>query len=138
MLPPLVPVSVVSSSAMLSLQPFPSPSIQATNSTGDDISVVFLYGATQAMAMAAQASITAYNPQTLDLPSLVGNVRCGCRHRVALNNVVLADMSVTCRHNIQQHWPISPLLGSQQCLVVFLSCCHLACTYVKISTNTDI
>jgi hypothetical protein len=55
---------------MLALQPFPSHGIQATNVTGDDISVVFLYGVTQAMAKTAQASSTTYNPQTLDLPSI--------------------------------------------------------------------
>jgi hypothetical protein len=57
--PPLVPVSVVPSCAMLAVQPLPSQGIHATNSAGDDISVVFLYGAAQAMAMAAQASNTA-------------------------------------------------------------------------------
>ncbi len=59
---PLVLVSVVPSSAMLALQPLPSHSIQATNTTGDDISVIFLNGATQARAIIAQASSTAYNP----------------------------------------------------------------------------
>jgi hypothetical protein len=68
--PPLVPVSVVPSSAMLALQPLPSQGIQATIAARDDISVVFLYGATQAMAMTAQASSTASNLQTLDLPSI--------------------------------------------------------------------
>jgi hypothetical protein len=46
---------------MLALQPLPIQGIQATNAAGDDISVIFLYGATQAMAMTAQASSTAYN-----------------------------------------------------------------------------
>jgi hypothetical protein len=58
---------------MLALQPLPSHSIQATNAAGDnkdDISVIFLYGATQAMAMTAQASSITCNPQTLDLPSI--------------------------------------------------------------------
>jgi hypothetical protein len=55
---------------MLALWPLPSHGIQATNATGDDIYIVFLYGVTQAMAMTAQASSTAYNLQTLNLPSI--------------------------------------------------------------------
>ncbi len=42
----------------------------ATSADGEDISVVFLHEATQSMAMAAQASSTPYNPQTLNLPSI--------------------------------------------------------------------
>ncbi len=55
---------------MLSFQPLPSQGIQAISAAGEDISFVFLYEVTHAMAMTAQASSTAYNPQTLDLPSI--------------------------------------------------------------------
>ncbi len=52
------------------VQPLPSQGIYATNNTGEDVSVYCLHGAAQAMAMAAQASNTAFNPQSLDLPSI--------------------------------------------------------------------
>jgi hypothetical protein len=57
---------------MLAFQPHPSPSqgIQATSAAREDISLVFLHEATQAMAMTAQASSTPYNPRTLDLPRI--------------------------------------------------------------------
>ena len=55
---------------MLAFQPHPSQGIQATNTTGKDISVMFLYEATHAMAMTAQVSSTPYNLQTLGLPSI--------------------------------------------------------------------
>jgi hypothetical protein len=55
---------------MLACRPLPSHNIQATSAAGEDISVMFLYEATHAMAMTAQASSTAYNPQTLNLPSI--------------------------------------------------------------------
>ncbi len=69
--PPLAPVSEGPSATMLAFQPLPSQGIQATSATGEDISVVFLYEATHTMAMTApQAPSTAYNPQTLNLPSI--------------------------------------------------------------------
>jgi hypothetical protein len=69
-LPPLGPVSAAPSSAKLAFLPLPSHGIQATNAAGKDISVIFLYEATQAMAMTAQAYSTIYNLQTLNLSSI--------------------------------------------------------------------
>ncbi len=40
------------------------------DTAGKDVLVIFLHEATQSMAMAAQASSTPYNPQTLDLPRI--------------------------------------------------------------------
>jgi hypothetical protein len=54
---------------MLVFQPHPSQGIQATSAAREDISIVFLYGATHAMAMTAQASSTPYNLETLNIPS---------------------------------------------------------------------
>ncbi len=68
--PPLALVSVGPSAAMLALQPLPSHGIQATSAAGEDISIVFLYEVTHAMAMIAQASSTPYNPRTLNLTSI--------------------------------------------------------------------
>ncbi len=68
--PPLAPVSVGPSAAMLAFQPHPSHSIQATSTAREVISIVFLYEATHAMAMTAQASSTPYNPKTLNLSSI--------------------------------------------------------------------
>jgi hypothetical protein len=55
---------------MLAVQPLPSQGIQSTSTAGEDIFVVFLYGVTHAMAMTVQASNTAYNLQSLDVPSI--------------------------------------------------------------------
>jgi hypothetical protein len=46
---------------MLAFQPVLRHGIQATSTAGEDLSVVFLYEATHAMAMTAQASSSAYN-----------------------------------------------------------------------------
>jgi hypothetical protein len=48
----------------------PSQGFQATSAAKEDIQVKFLQEATQSMAMAAHASSTPYNLQTLDLPSI--------------------------------------------------------------------
>ncbi len=61
-LPPLAPISVGSSAAMLAFQPHPIQGIQATSAAGEDVSVVFLHEVTQSMAMTAQSSSTPYNP----------------------------------------------------------------------------
>jgi hypothetical protein len=52
--------------------PHPSQGFRATSAAGEDIQVKFLWEATQsmAMAMAAHASSTPYNPQGIDLPSI--------------------------------------------------------------------
>jgi hypothetical protein len=68
LLPPVAPVSVGPSAAMLAFQPHPSQCIQATSAAGEDTSIVILYEATNVMAMTTQASSTPYNPRTLDLP----------------------------------------------------------------------
>jgi hypothetical protein len=48
----------------------PCQGINATNKAGEDVSVYYLYKAAQAMAMAAQASNTAFVLQSLNLPSI--------------------------------------------------------------------
>jgi hypothetical protein len=48
----------------------PSQGVQATSANGEACSVFYLYGATQAMAMAARASSTALNPCSMDPPSI--------------------------------------------------------------------
>jgi hypothetical protein len=53
----------------VNVQPSPCQGINATNEAGEDASVHYLYGVAHAMAMAAQASNTALNPQSLDLSS---------------------------------------------------------------------
>jgi hypothetical protein len=68
--PPLAPVSAGPSATMLAFQPHLSQGIQAISAAGEDISAVFLYEVTHAMAIIAQAPSTPYNPQTLDLPSI--------------------------------------------------------------------
>jgi hypothetical protein len=50
--------------------PHPSQGFWSTSATGENIQVKFLWEATQSMAMAAHASSTTYNPQTLDLRSI--------------------------------------------------------------------
>ncbi len=47
-----------------------SQGIQATSANREACSVFYLYGAAQAMAMAAQASSTAFDPRSMDLPSI--------------------------------------------------------------------
>jgi hypothetical protein len=58
------------SATKVALQSLPIHGIQTTSTAGEYISIVFLYETTNAMAMTAQASSTAFNPQTLDLPSI--------------------------------------------------------------------
>jgi hypothetical protein len=69
-LPPLAPLAGGLSAAMAAGLPHLSQGFWATSTTGEDIQVKFLRGATQSMAMAAHASSTTYNPRTLDLPSM--------------------------------------------------------------------
>jgi hypothetical protein len=55
---------------MSAFLPHPSHGFLATSAAGEDVSVMFLYEASQSMAMTAQASSTPNNPRTLDLPSI--------------------------------------------------------------------
>jgi hypothetical protein len=48
----------------------PGQGIQATSTNGEVCSVLYLYGAAQAMAMAARASSTTFDPRSMDLPSI--------------------------------------------------------------------
>jgi hypothetical protein len=48
----------------------PSQGVQATSANREACSVLYLYGAAQAMAMAARASSTAFDPHSMDLPSI--------------------------------------------------------------------
>ena len=51
-------------------QPHPSQGILATSATGVACSVYYVYGAAQAVALAARAAGTPFNPQSLDLPNI--------------------------------------------------------------------
>ena len=51
-------------------QPHPSQGILATSATGAACSVYYLYGAAQAVALAARASGTPFDPRSFDLPSI--------------------------------------------------------------------
>jgi hypothetical protein len=55
---------------VLAVLPLPSQGIHATNATGEDVSIFYLYGAAKAMAMVAHASNTAFDIQSLNLPSI--------------------------------------------------------------------
>jgi hypothetical protein len=48
----------------------PSQGVQATSTNEEACSVLYLYGAAQAMAMAARASSTLFDPRSMDLPSI--------------------------------------------------------------------
>jgi hypothetical protein len=48
----------------------PSQGVQATSANREACSVFYLYGAAQAMAMAAWASSTVFDPPSMDLPSI--------------------------------------------------------------------
>jgi hypothetical protein len=48
----------------------PSQGVQATSANREACSVFYLYGAAQAMAMAARVSSTAFAPRSMDLPSI--------------------------------------------------------------------
>jgi hypothetical protein len=69
-LPPLAPIAGGLSAAMSAGLPHPSQGFRAASSAGEDIQVEFLQEVTQSMVMAAHASGTHYNPQTLNLPSI--------------------------------------------------------------------
>jgi hypothetical protein len=51
-------------------QPHPCQGILATSATGAACSVYYLYGAAQAVALAARASSAPFDPRSLDLPSI--------------------------------------------------------------------
>ena len=51
-------------------QPHPSQGLLATSATGAACLVYYIYGAAQAVALAAQASGTPFDPRSLDLPSI--------------------------------------------------------------------
>jgi hypothetical protein len=50
--------------------PHPSQGIPATSATGAACSVYYIYGATQAVALASRAAGTPFDPRSLDLPSM--------------------------------------------------------------------
>ena len=50
--------------------PHPSHGILATSTSGVACSVYYIYGAAQAVALAARASGTPFDPRSLDLPSI--------------------------------------------------------------------
>ena len=50
--------------------PYPSQSILATSTSGVAYLVYYLYGAAQAVALAARAAGTPFDPRSLDLPSI--------------------------------------------------------------------
>jgi hypothetical protein len=50
--------------------PHPSQGILATNTCRDACSIYYLYGAAQAVALAARAAGTPFDPHSLDLPSI--------------------------------------------------------------------
>jgi len=52
------------------LHPHPSQGIFATSTAGAAYSVYYLYGAAQAVALAARAADTPFDPRSLDLPSI--------------------------------------------------------------------
>jgi hypothetical protein len=52
------------------LHPHPNQGILATNRSGIACSVYYLYGAAQAVALAAWAADTLFDPHSLDLPSI--------------------------------------------------------------------
>ena len=56
--------------ALLPDQPHPSQGILATSSSGAACLVYYIYGAAQAVALAAQAAGTPFDPCSLDLPSI--------------------------------------------------------------------
>ena len=56
--------------ALLLNQPHPSQGILATSSSGAACSVYYIYGAAQAVALAARAAGTPFDPRSLDLPSI--------------------------------------------------------------------
>ena len=56
--------------ALLPDQPHPSQGILATSSSGAACSVYYIYGAAQAVALAARAAGTPFDPRSLDLPSI--------------------------------------------------------------------
>ncbi len=54
----------------LTSHPHPSQGIPATNATGATCSVYYIYGAAQAVALAARATGTPFDPRSLNLPSI--------------------------------------------------------------------
>jgi hypothetical protein len=68
-LPPPSPM-VIPRAVSAALHPHPSQGIRATNTSGIACLVYYLYGAAQAVALAARATGTPFNPHSLDLPSI--------------------------------------------------------------------
>jgi hypothetical protein len=68
-LPPPSPM-VIPPAVSAELHPHPSQGILATNTSGTACLVYYLYGAAQAVALAAQATGTPFDPHSLDLPSI--------------------------------------------------------------------
>jgi hypothetical protein len=68
-LPPPSPV-VIPPTMSAATHPYPSQSILATSTSGVAYLVYYLYGAAQAVALAARAAGTPFDPRSLDLPSI--------------------------------------------------------------------
>jgi hypothetical protein len=68
-LPPPSPV-VIPPNVSAATHPHPSQGILATNTSGVTCLVYYLYGAAQAVALAAHAAGTPFDPRSLDLPSI--------------------------------------------------------------------
>ncbi len=62
--------AVMHSPTITPLHPHPSQGILATSTAGAACSVYYLYGAAQAVALAARAAGTPFDPRSLDLPSI--------------------------------------------------------------------
>ncbi len=73
-LPPQSPVSIPPT-VSAATHPHPSQGILATNMSRVACSVYYLYGAAQAVALAAFAAGTPFDPRSLDLPSICALVR---------------------------------------------------------------
>jgi hypothetical protein len=61
---------VIPLSVSVDTHPHPSQGILATTTSGVPCSVYYLYGADQAVALAAHAAGTPFDPRSLDLPSI--------------------------------------------------------------------
>jgi hypothetical protein len=68
-LPPLSPV-VILPTVSVATHPHPSQGVLATTTSWVAFSVYYLYDAAQAVALAARAAGTPFNPRSLDLPSI--------------------------------------------------------------------
>jgi hypothetical protein len=68
-LPPLTP-TVIPPAVFAASHPHPSQGVLATDTSGITCLVYYLYGAAQAVALAARATGIPFDPQSLDLPSI--------------------------------------------------------------------